>query len=1437
MGFPRTLLSWMLVFCCTTVSFAQMSGSGELENNSLEIKTSSITGLASMLTGQNGSILPLPADLEKPLSILSEYGIYFGISDGANELKRIETVQDDLGQRHHRYQQMHRGIEVFTGRIVVHQNREGEFLAVNGDFYPIRPGVATQPLITIEEAEFLVEAELGLVNPVFTDQRLVLVDPGWYGDPSSGQVRLAWHITASGDDAFGKHVFVDARNREVFDHWPAVHSAVDRKIYDGSGGSLPGNLVRGEGAAETGDAELDNLYEYVGDFHRLLLEGYNRDSIDGAGTPLVSTGRWNSNICPNAIWNGSGTAFCSGLATDDIVGHEFGHGLVDFTADLIYQNQSGQLNESFADVFGELVDLYNGDASEAGPPGGTPWPGGGVTGTDTPNTARGGCNEASVRWMMGEDSSLGAIRDMWSPTCKGDPDRALSPLYESTCCDPGFDSGGVHFGSGVSNHAFAMLTDGKTFNGFTIQSLGAIKTGAIWYRALSVYLTPASDFNEAFNAFVQAANDLVGTTPSDPRTGGPSAAPITAADVTQVTNALTAVEMNASGICALPPAPSNDDCAGSVVISPGLHDIDNRGATNSGVVADESQCAGTFLGQVSRDVWYSYSPPQSGTITVSTCNIGGFDSDLLVYSGNCGNLVQQGCNGDASGCSNFTSTIQDLPVTGGVSYLIRVGSFGTSGGVGQFDLSFAPGGGNPIEICNNSVDDDGDGAIDCNDTDCAADPACSGTPTEDCSNGVDDDGDGQIDCADADCSSSPACNPVSGDECLTAVDAFLGTNPVNTTTATTSSDASDSSQCSGTFLGGFHSDVWYRFVAPQDGLMTASLCGFVDFDSDLAVYQGGCAALSQVGCNGDGSGCVNLSSIVTDVPVSAGTEYMIRVGGWSETAAGTGNLEITVTTGSQENCTNGTDDDQDGLIDCEDPDCSAEPSCTPFPGDECNTSLPLILGFNFIDNTGASDSAEGVPSCSGSFLGAMSNDTWYDILVNQDGLLTISACDIFGYDSSIVLYSGSCGNLIPLACDGDSCGGLGAIAQASVTAGQVIKVRIGASVSGAVSSGDIQVSLQSSSPENCQNGIDDDLDGLADCLDPDCAADPSCTCESLTGLVCVQGTGIEVNLSWTNGELYDEIRVSRNGNLVAILGGTATSFLDGGGFAGNRVYAVTGVCSQSQSTSVCVMDVVEPSGFNAIAPLITSNFDAATGIGSVELDLFLSENSDNPGFPGDTQGFSLSLANDASWVTPVSVTATDLLQQLNGSSGPDFFTENIYTDGINVGVVYSFAGNNIIEFANESAVVHVSYNTVAANLVGAVDNVVTPLTWSENVGPVPVENLIVVNGTAITLQPESGSITLIPELGVAISRADCNSDGSFNIADAVTSLDGLFNGGLINCVDACDSNDDGLMNIADSVFSLAALFNNGILPPPPFGSCGIDPTDDSLTCEEFDACP
>ena len=1436
MGFPRTLLFWVLLASFTPSVFAQVLESGDSKTAKADILISTKTGLASMISGKNQGILPIEADPNDPLAVFKTYGEAFGVKDAINELVRIETFKDHLGQIHHRYQQVHRDIEVFTGRLIVHQNEKGEFLAVNGDFYPIRPGVPTQPLISVEEAQLLVQNELGLVNPVFGEARLVLVDPGWYGDPSPGLVRLAYKMSAAGDGFFAEYVLIDARDRSVFDRWPAVHSAIDRKIYDGSGGSLPGNLVRGEGASQTGDPELDNLYDFVGDFHQFLLQGYGRDSIDGAGAPLVATGRWSAGICPNAIWNGSGTAYCAGLATDDIVGHEFGHGLVDYTADLIYQNQSGQLNESFADVFGELIDLYNGNASEAGPPGGPAWPGSGVSGTDTPNTARSGCGDGSVRWLMGEDSSLGAIRDMWSPTCAGDPDRALSALYESTCCDPGFDAGGVHFGSGVSNHAFAMLTDGKTFNGVTIQSLGPIKTGAIWYRALSVYLTPASGFNEAYNAFIQAANDLVGSTPLDPRTGAPSSSTFTAADVTEVTNALTVVEMNASGICALPPAPANDDCATAEVITPGLHAHDNRGATDSGIVADDTQCSATYLGQVSRDIWYSFTPVQDGTITVSTCNIGGFDTDLVVYTGVCGSLVQQGCNGDASGCSSFTSILADLPVTGGTEYLVRLGAFGTSGGVGELELVFNPGGGTPIEVCNNGADDDGDGAIDCADTDCSADPACSGTPVEDCTNGVDDDGDGAVDCLDSDCVGAPGCSGIAGDECNDPIVASAGLNAVDTTQATTSTDASDPTQCSGTFLGGFHSDIWYSFTPASDGLLTASLCGLINFDSDIAVYQGACGSLSQIACNGDTPGCAGLSSRVTDVPVSSGVEYRIRVGGWNETANGTGDLELTLSSGSQENCQNGTDDDLDGLTDCEDPDCSADPGCIPFPGDECTDALPVFEGLNSLDTSGASDSSESVPAC-GSFLGAMSNDTWYQYVASATGVLTVSACDMGAFDSGIVIYSGSCGALSMISCSGEGCNPLAASVSASVNAGQQILIRFGAANTGQSVTGNLQVTLEIPQPEDCQNGIDDDLDGLIDCLDTDCSSDPVCTCDAITNLTCSQTAGLAVDLAWSNGELYQEIQITRNGALQAVLSGSDSSYTDNGGSAGNRVYSVIGVCAQNEATAVCVIDVQEPSGFSIVAPQVTASFDGVTGVGSVSVDLSVAEEATNPGFPNATQGFSLSIANDPALIQPVSVQPSALLQQLNGSSGPDFFTEGIFAGGITLGVVYSFTGLDVIQFTSESSVANISYDTVAGNLAGQVDPVQTALTWSESVGPNPVENIVVVNAATVLPVEVHGSVTLEPQLGGVISRADCNADGSFNIADAVEALNGLFNSAPIDCVDACDANDDGQFNVADPVFTLSALFSNGALPPAPFGVCGVDPTEDGLTCDQFAPCP
>src|SRR4029078_13198458 len=115
------------------------------------------------------------------------------------------------------------------------------------------------------------------------------------------------------------------------------------------------------------------------------------------------------------------TEFNAGLCVDDVVAHEWTHGLVSNTANLFYQNESGQLNESYADVFGELVDLFNGNVAFAGLPVGPNWPPtGSGPATDTPNNSRTGCSLPPtspdvVRWMLGEAASApglpGAIRD------------------------------------------------------------------------------------------------------------------------------------------------------------------------------------------------------------------------------------------------------------------------------------------------------------------------------------------------------------------------------------------------------------------------------------------------------------------------------------------------------------------------------------------------------------------------------------------------------------------------------------------------------------------------------------------------------------------------------------------------------------------------------------------------------------------------------------------------------------------------------------------------------------------------------------------------------------------------------------------------------------------------------------------------------------------
>ncbi|MBU0718520.1 MAG: M4 family metallopeptidase, partial [Planctomycetes bacterium] len=550
-GFAWTVL-------CAAVGLtlgAAVYARGAPSDDDLVVHRSRTTGLATFVTARDGGPIAVEQSVadsdDKPMSFLRHWGHLFGVTDPAEELRQVRVTTDSLGQTHVTYQQVYDEVPVFSGELKVHQDAGAAVVAANGDFYPILDKIDPVPTVSVDAAVQIAASRIPEAELEVEQVELVIVDPGWYGDPPAG-AHLAYHLVLADLPAGVREAFfIEAHSGRILDQWNLIHTARWREIYNGGGSAaLPGLLWRSEGEppSEPPD-DVNKAYDYAGDTYDFFSRAFGRDSIDDEGMPLVLTVNSRAIACPNAFWRGSYSAYCNGTVTDDVVAHEKGHGITQFTANLIYQNQPGQLNESFSDVWGELVDLFNGDVAYPGPPAGTPWPKDeyyGDAGTDTPNDLRTGCY-SSRRWLVAEDSWAfgGAIRDMWNPTCEGDPDRAYSPLQ--TCSSA--DNGGVHSGSGIPNHAFAMLTDGKSFNGHTVDGIGPIKTAAVWYRALTVYLTPASDFEDAYYAFNQAAQDLVGTYPNDPRTGSPSAEVFTADDAVQADEALLAVEMNTEGRC------------------------------------------------------------------------------------------------------------------------------------------------------------------------------------------------------------------------------------------------------------------------------------------------------------------------------------------------------------------------------------------------------------------------------------------------------------------------------------------------------------------------------------------------------------------------------------------------------------------------------------------------------------------------------------------------------------------------------------------------------------------------------------------------------------------------------------------------------------------------------------------------------------------------
>jgi Zn-dependent metalloprotease len=649
-------------------------------NGAAEISYHPATGVASFVR-MHGALPYLAGgtSLEaEALAFFDEYGALFGIADPGSSLVFESTWTDAVGLKHLSYGQVYQGVEVFAGLIRVHFDAQGRISAVNGVFVP-NLALSPVPLLTAAEANALaVDRVTGIgtgANPPSAVNSQLYVFRAGLTQGIEGPNHLAYEVEVSDGRGVREFVYVDAHKGTIIDQYSGIQDNLFRRVYTGTATNLvwtEGDPFPYVGPNPNETIGVNNLITATEDTYDMFFNAFGIDSYDNAGAEMRAV--WNdpSISCPNANWNGSTINFCDGTTSDDVIGHEWAHAYTDFTSNLIYQWQSGALNESYSDVWGEVVDVINGEGTDTpnpvrqvdactiytrsalltvnapvnvagdyaagfaqfGPPidgtltgdvvlvddgtgeptdGCEPIVNGGQVDGNIAMIDRGTCTfalkvknaqdvnatgviivnheaggngtitmagndptiviqslfigygdgnllkaelgnglnvtfnttfgvtEDSYRWLMGEDAWAfgGAIRDMWNPVCYGDPGK-VTDTGQYICTTT--DNGGVHTNSGVPNHAFALLTDGGTYNGQTVTGIGMLKAAHIWWQTQAAYLAPASNFADMADGLEQSCQDLLGVnlTGFD---GNPSGEVIGPADCTELADAILATEL------------------------------------------------------------------------------------------------------------------------------------------------------------------------------------------------------------------------------------------------------------------------------------------------------------------------------------------------------------------------------------------------------------------------------------------------------------------------------------------------------------------------------------------------------------------------------------------------------------------------------------------------------------------------------------------------------------------------------------------------------------------------------------------------------------------------------------------------------------------------------------------------------------------------------
>jgi Zn-dependent metalloprotease len=352
------------------------------------------TGVAGFVrVERNGDLLPASSDASRVKSddFLARFGEVFGITD-TSQLVLSSRFTDALGATHLNYEQVFQGVPVFGAVLRVHLDAENRLTAVNGVFIP-DVALGTSPKLTAAEAGRLAIAEVAADPPVDESGEAASVSGGDLTADSitlmvyrtglirnvPGSNQLAYEVVVTNGSSVREFVYVQAHAGKILNRYSGVTDALHRVLYEASA-TTPPIWEEGQPFPGTLNQDQQNIVLGSGEAYHFFNNAFGRDSYDANGAEMRSVNNDPTINCPNANWNGATTNYCNGVTADDVVAHEWGHAYTQYTHNLIYQWQSGALNEAYSDIWGEMVDSLNG------------------RGTDTPDATRGagGCTSHTL---------------------------------------------------------------------------------------------------------------------------------------------------------------------------------------------------------------------------------------------------------------------------------------------------------------------------------------------------------------------------------------------------------------------------------------------------------------------------------------------------------------------------------------------------------------------------------------------------------------------------------------------------------------------------------------------------------------------------------------------------------------------------------------------------------------------------------------------------------------------------------------------------------------------------------------------------------------------------------------------------------------------------------------------------------------------------------